>query len=59
MANVWRRQPSTRLTSRDLVRNTTTDASQLIAVAFFEPSEPEPPGEPSAVPLRALMGVGR
>jgi hypothetical protein len=56
MANVWRRQPSTRLRSSDLVRNVTVDARQLIAVGFFEASAPPPPS--TGVPLRMLMGVG-
>jgi hypothetical protein len=35
MANIFRRQPSNRLASRNLVRKSTTDASRQIAVSFF------------------------
>ena len=37
MANVWRRQPSKWLSSRNLVRKEAVDASTLVADDFFEP----------------------
>lgn len=43
MANLWRRQPSFRLKSRNLVRKRAVDASTLIAEGFFEAAPPPPP----------------
>jgi hypothetical protein len=49
MTSIWRRQPGQRIRSRNLVRKAATDASQLVAMGFFEATEEEPPPAGEAV----------
>lgn len=60
MANLFRRQASARWTSAALVRDRTTDPSQLIAAEFFEaPAGGAITGTVAiAAPVGALAGVG-
>ena len=45
MKNVFRRQPTTRLVARNLVRKRAIDASALIVFEFFEPTRDNPATE--------------
>lgn len=56
MVNIWRRQPSNRLSVRNLVRDQAVDASVVVTETFFEYEAP--PAPPGSVSLRSMLGVG-